>query len=105
MKLIERFYLCVHIWLCMLCSVVLISQRFLSPTHRAFVGISPSSGAVLLDGRDAGAYDPHWLRRRVALVSQARPAWMHRLSISPGINAAYEHPGASAEMLAWGGVC
>jgi len=33
---------------------------------------SPSGGAVLLDGRDVGAYDARWLRRRVALVSQAR---------------------------------
>ncbi|KAK9845905.1 hypothetical protein WJX81_005691 [Elliptochloris bilobata] len=30
----------------------------------------PSNGLVLLDGRDVGVYDPHWLRRRVALVSQ-----------------------------------
>jgi ATP-binding cassette subfamily B (MDR/TAP) protein 9 len=30
----------------------------------------PSGGQVLLDGRDLGCYDPSWLRRRVALVSQ-----------------------------------
>ncbi|WIA09667.1 hypothetical protein OEZ85_009053 [Tetradesmus obliquus] len=30
----------------------------------------PSSGLVLVDGRDIGLYDPKWLRRHVALVSQ-----------------------------------
>ncbi|CAL8468414.1 g7954 [Coccomyxa elongata] len=30
----------------------------------------PDSGAVLLDGRDVGLYDPRWLKRRVALVAQ-----------------------------------
>ena len=30
----------------------------------------PAAGRVLLDGRDIGLYDPHWLKRRVALVSQ-----------------------------------
>lgn len=30
----------------------------------------PTSGAVLIDGRDIGMYDPKWLRRHVALVSQ-----------------------------------
>lgn len=30
----------------------------------------PSEGSVLIDGRDVGVYDPSWLRRRVALVSQ-----------------------------------
>lgn len=35
----------------------------------------PDSGAVLLDGRDVGLYDPRWLKRRVALVAQARTPW------------------------------
>ena len=30
----------------------------------------PSAGRILLDGRDVGLYNPSWLRRRVALVSQ-----------------------------------
>lgn len=30
----------------------------------------PSSGRVLIDGRDLGMYDPKWLRRHMALVSQ-----------------------------------
>lgn len=30
----------------------------------------PSSGRVLVDGRDLGLYDPKWLRRHMALVSQ-----------------------------------
>eukprot|EP00878_Enallax_costatus_P014219 GHUV01014873.1.p1 GENE.GHUV01014873.1~~GHUV01014873.1.p1 ORF type:complete len:765 (+),score=113.02 GHUV01014873.1:294-2588(+) len=30
----------------------------------------PISGQVLIDGRDIGIYDPKWLRRHVALVSQ-----------------------------------
>lgn len=30
----------------------------------------PSSGRVLVDGRDLGVYDPKWLRRHMALVSQ-----------------------------------
>jgi len=42
------------------------------PTEVLRAGCSPSGGAVLLDGRDVGAYDARWLRRRVALVSQAR---------------------------------
>ena len=40
----------------------------------------PSSGRVLLDGRDVGLYDPHWLKRRVALVSQ-EPVLYARRSI------------------------
>ena len=32
----------------------------------------PSTGEVLLDGVDVGAYDPRWLQRRVALVAQVR---------------------------------
>lgn len=30
----------------------------------------PSKGHVLLDDRDVGTYNNHWLRRQVALVSQ-----------------------------------
>jgi ABC-type multidrug transport system fused ATPase/permease subunit len=30
----------------------------------------PSAGRVLVDGRDLGLYDPKWLRRHIALVSQ-----------------------------------
>lgn len=30
----------------------------------------PSSGAVLVDGRDLGSYQPGWLKRKMALVSQ-----------------------------------
>ncbi|KAK9831825.1 hypothetical protein WJX74_010840 [Apatococcus lobatus] len=30
----------------------------------------PSSGSVLIDGRDAGVYHSRWLRRKIALVSQ-----------------------------------
>lgn len=30
----------------------------------------PSSGAILVDGRDVGCYDAKWLKRRVALVAQ-----------------------------------
>ncbi len=30
----------------------------------------PSSGAVMLDGRDVGLYDAKWLKRNVALVAQ-----------------------------------
>jgi ABC-type multidrug transport system fused ATPase/permease subunit len=30
----------------------------------------PTSGRVLVDGRDIGMYDPKWLRRHMALVSQ-----------------------------------
>lgn len=30
----------------------------------------PSAGRVLVDGCDLGLYDPQWLRRHVALVSQ-----------------------------------
>lgn len=41
-------------------SVVKLLQRFYLPT----------TGRVLVDGRDVGVYDPGWLRRRMALVSQ-----------------------------------
>jgi ABC-type multidrug transport system fused ATPase/permease subunit len=30
----------------------------------------PMSGRVLIDGRELGIYDPRWLRKHVALVSQ-----------------------------------
>lgn len=30
----------------------------------------PSSGRVLVDGRDLAIYNPKWLRRHMALVSQ-----------------------------------
>ena len=30
----------------------------------------PAAGAVRMDGRDVGAYDEKWLRRRVGIVSQ-----------------------------------
>lgn len=30
----------------------------------------PSSGAVMLDGRDVGLYDAKWLKQNVALVAQ-----------------------------------
>ena len=30
----------------------------------------PEQGVVLLDGRDVGTYNPHWLRRRMAIVAQ-----------------------------------
>ena len=30
----------------------------------------PSTGAVMLDGRDVGLYDAKWLKRKVALVAQ-----------------------------------
>ena len=30
----------------------------------------PSTGSVLIDGRDLGTFDPSWLRRKMALVSQ-----------------------------------
>ena len=43
-------------------SIVKLVQRF----------YVPDAGAVLLDGRDVGAYDPRWLKRRVALVAQVR---------------------------------
>ncbi len=33
----------------------------------------PSSGAVMLDGRDVGLYDAKWLKRNVALVAQVWP--------------------------------
>ena len=41
-------------------SIVKLVQRF----------YMPDAGAVLLDGRDVGAYEPRWLKRRVALVAQ-----------------------------------
>ena len=41
-------------------SIVKLVQRF----------YVPDAGAVLLDGRDVGAYEPRWLKRRVALVAQ-----------------------------------
>jgi ABC-type multidrug transport system fused ATPase/permease subunit len=41
-------------------SVVKLVQRFYLPTE----------GQVMVDERDVGLYDPAWLRRRVALVSQ-----------------------------------
>ena len=41
-------------------SIVKLAERFYLPT----------AGAVLLDGRDVGVYDPGWVRRHVALVSQ-----------------------------------
>ena len=41
-------------------SIVKLVQRF----------YVPDAGAVLLDGLDVGAYDPRWLKRRVALVAQ-----------------------------------
>ena len=48
-------------------------MHFQLPLAEAFcLASSPSSGAVLLDGRDVGVYESRWLRRRVALVSQAR---------------------------------
>ena len=34
----------------------------------------PDAGAVLLDGLEVGAYDPRWLKRRVALVAQVPPS-------------------------------
>lgn len=40
----------------------------------------PDSGAVLLDGRDVGLYDPRWLKRRVALVAQARTPWRMQIA-------------------------
>lgn len=40
----------------------------------------PSSGRILLDGRDIGMYDPHWLKRRVALVSQEPVLYARRLA-------------------------
>ncbi len=43
-------------------SIVKLVQRFYLPT----------SGAVLLDGADVGAFEPRWLRRHVALVAQVR---------------------------------
>ena len=69
-KLIERFYLCVAHSFCCLLSLCMHSQ--LPPAEAFCLASSPSSGAVLLDGRDVGVYEPRWLRRRVALVSQAR---------------------------------
>lgn len=30
----------------------------------------PTAGRVLIDGRELGIYDPRWLRKHVALVSQ-----------------------------------
>ena len=45
-------------------SIVKLVQRF----------YVPDAGAVLLDGRDVGAYDPRWLKRRVALVAQVAKA-------------------------------
>lgn len=41
-------------------SVIKLLQRF----------YLPAGGAVTLDGRDVGDYDPRWLRRHVALVAQ-----------------------------------
>lgn len=41
-------------------TIIKLLQRFYLPT----------SGQVLIDGRDIGIYDPKWLRRHVALVSQ-----------------------------------
>eukprot|EP00882_Tetradesmus_deserticola_P009457 GHRQ01009982.1.p1 GENE.GHRQ01009982.1~~GHRQ01009982.1.p1 ORF type:complete len:424 (+),score=181.45 GHRQ01009982.1:207-1478(+) len=41
-------------------TIIKLLQRFYLPT----------SGRVLVDGRDIGLYDPKWLRRHVALVSQ-----------------------------------
>ena len=38
----------------------------------------PSSGRVLLDGRDVGLYQPHWLKRKVALVSQEPTLYARR---------------------------
>ncbi|KAG7669825.1 hypothetical protein Ndes2437B_g06013 [Nannochloris sp. 'desiccata'] len=41
-------------------SIVKLVERFYLPT----------SGTVLIDGRDVGAYEPGWLRRHIGLVSQ-----------------------------------
>lgn len=41
-------------------TIIKLLQRFYLPT----------SGSVQVDGRDIGIYDPKWLRRHVALVSQ-----------------------------------
>jgi ATP-binding cassette subfamily B (MDR/TAP) protein 9 len=41
-------------------SIVKLVERFYLPT----------SGSVLIDGRDVGAYEPGWLRRHIGLVSQ-----------------------------------
>ena len=72
-KLVERFYLCVaHFFAACCCCACTVNFPKLRVSYLAS---SPSSGAVLLDGRDVGVYDSRWLRRRVALVSQAcRPA-------------------------------
>ena len=50
-------------------SIVKLIQRF----------YLPSSGRVLIDGRDVGLYDTQWLRRKVALVSQDPVLYARRL--------------------------
>ena len=34
---------------------------------------TPSAGTVRFDGREVGVYNSKWLKRRVAIVNQARP--------------------------------
>lgn len=46
----------------------------------------PTTGRILLDERDIGLYDPQWLKRRVALVSQEPVLYARRsamLSLKP----------------------
>ena len=42
----------------------------------------PSSGSVMIDGRDAGVYHARWLRRKIALVSQEPVLYARRYSLS-----------------------
>ena len=68
-------------------SIVKLVERFYLPT----------SGAVLLDGRDVGLYDPRWLKRRVALVAQvcqATPLHLHS-SVMPSFVLSGERRSAS----------
>lgn len=41
----------------------------------------PSSGSVLIDGRDAGVYHSRWLRRKIALVSQEPVLYARRCGV------------------------